>query len=391
LQVADNGALWHHVRARLPQCAHKHESKNMAKSTQNEPTESIGEAWEVVTEATDESGLPAVDRFHIARVAKLLRGKFAQVQLIVVEQRRGSSWSGTGQGIAVPEGSSASVTPEGGARRIVALARAFWDLHDGRRALRVNALGESQSGGTTKSLFSLQLDFSDRSEDDDDDDDGERGRKGHGKKSDPFRAARGLEEVAVLESLRHALSDTVGHHDRAMVRCGMMADKVVEMAAHASTNQEAILQMVKLNFKEKERERQAESDARSDARTDKLYESFLGVGSTLFDDYLRKRMGLNKDHASGPYWMRLDELLKLIPEDKVDACRDILSPHAWDILQDMRAEMTDAAFTQLVVRLANAMPTGKEGHEALFMKVAVTLGNQELVMALGKLLTEASP
>jgi hypothetical protein len=344
------------------------------------------ERWDLITEATDEAQLPAVDRYHIERITRELRPRFSKCALLVVEQKRGPGWVMTGQGIGMPR-DGRGVTPEGGARMIVKLARDFSELHNHARLLRVTALGESKSGASGKALFSMQVDFADRDLDEDGDDIGSPLPDAPDARA---RAARVIEENAVMESMRVTMADTFRHFDRAMERCGMMADRVVKLAEMASEGQNAMVEAIRMDYQDKREERQHQEDMRNQVRVDKIFEKVVDVGGGIFDDFLRQRVGMSREDMSGLMSSQLAALLARIPEEKRSAVSDIIGADAWQTMLDMAGkDLPDDAFRALTSKLAEQFGDAQQ-QMRIFTQIAATVDNEAVVIAIARLLQSAS-
>ncbi len=338
---------------------------------------SAAEHWDVVTTAADD--IPAVDHHHARAIAEKLRKKWSLTDSLVVDWKSGPNWVQTEMGIAVPEDRK-SVTPEGGALRIVAMAREYSEKHQHRRRIRVNVLGRSQTGDTTKTLFVHQLDFTDPEDTETAD--------------EPRTVAdKANTELAVNEAMLRGMTDAFDHWKDAMGFVETMAGKVVELAEAGTKNQAGLVEALRLDYQDKREQRQAEQDARreeaSDRRTDAIFDRGVDVAGSLFEEFMRKKMGLGADVLDGSYSSRLDAILKKIPAEKAATLEEVLGDDVARLLRDASQGVSDDAFRELMRQMLEKLPRGKEQQQALFMKLALALGNKELVMALGKLLMEA--
>lgn len=337
------------------------------------------ENWEVVTHTTDD--VPAVDQHHTRILATKLRKKWTFVDSLVVEWKRGPNWVPTEHALAMPEDRKA-VTPEGGAQRIVSTAREYSENHQHRRRVRVNILGRSQSGDTTKSLFVHILDFTEIDED--------------GEADEPARSPKhekAEQEVAVLEVMRRGMEDSFGHWKDAMSFVEKMADKVVELAETTAENQSGLLEAIRLDnqFKREEREatERARQDEAADRRTDAIFDKFLDVGGGVFEEWAKKKMGLNADVFEGTFSSRLAAILKEVPDEKMKLFSEVLGDDTARLIIDASKGVDDSAFRELMRQAASKMPARSSQRET-FEKLAAAIGDPKLVIAMMKLLAEAS-
>jgi len=340
---------------------------------------STAESWTLLTDAED--GASSLDRFLAARVAAKLRTKWTYTERCTIEFKSGPHWRETGRGIAMPD-KRENVSPEGGAAALVAMAHEVYDRHDGKRVVRVVALGESQSGETSKILWVHQLDFNDHDDDEI-------------AQLDPRKAAtqsKLVEDAADKDVLRRAAEDAHGHWKEAVELVHKVVRQTVELSSQLADNNAGLVEAMRLDNQEKREAREhAErmaSDERNAARTDLLFQKLIGVGEGILEDYLRSKMGVPSGAFEGTYSSRLKTIFDKVPADKRDACKEILGDEVWEILQDAAGGVSDEAFRALVRRVAAKMTN----HGQTFMRLAAAMGeeNKGLVAALAKLLQTAS-
>lgn len=330
------------------------------------------EKWDLITESSDDD---AFDRFLVAKVTKKLRTKWAQTETVVVQYKHGSSWPDAGLGISMPE-SREHVTPEGGARALVTMAREYSDSRDHDVRIQLQAFGESQSGQSAKSLWRMGLDFTPQ------DPDEQTPREGK---------AKATEEVAVMESMRQMMETAFSHWGEAMVKAEAMADKLIEISANGGNNYASLLEIIKVQAQDNREAREAEAEQEerkaTNRRLDQLWDKGMDTGWRLIEDVLRKKGGLGSDVFDGTFSTRLAALLKKVPDDKKGEAKEVLGEDVWQLLEDAAKGVNDDAFRELVRQMAAKMPPGN--HSDTFKLLATKL-DPALVMAMGKLLAEAS-
>jgi len=324
------------------------------------------------------SDVPALDLHHARAITAKLRGKWNYTDALTVEYKAGKYWNDTGLTLVMPDPRE-GVTPEGGAREIVAMARDYSATRQHKRRIRINALGSSQSGETVKSLWVMGLDFTENLEEEDD-------TEAPGR--DDTRRQKGIEEVATMEVMRQSMSDMMGHWGTAVSKTEKLADKIVEMAAQTSQNQAGLVEALRLEYQDRRETRESEEKARSEEenarRMDAVFEAFLTVGSSAFSDYLRSKVG--GEAVDGDFSSRLAALLAKIEPEKLSQCEEILGQDSWDALQSAARGVDDETFRQLIRKMAETLPGEPP---AVFMKLA-TVVPADIVQGIGKLLQEAT-
>lgn len=343
---------------------------------------SQAENWTLITDVDDDT--PAIDRFLIRRIAEKLQSKWNTTDRVIIEVKKGPNWMDSGKGIALPEGRK-GVTPEGGARHLVAMARVTWDAHDGRARIRVHALGESQSGGTSKGLWTQGVDFTEL----DDEDSESQPEDGKAKRAKVF------EEVAAWDQLRETANDARGAWNTAVDKIHTMADKITELSSKIADNNTGLLEAMRLDYRDKQEAREAaarEADAeRSARRVDKLFDKGVDVVWGLAEKYMAEKMGVSKEAFSGSYSSRLQAILKDIPQENLAKCRAVVGEQAWSIFEDAAKGVSDEVFRQLAQRAIGELPRDASGsHAGTFQQLAAAIGNMGSAMALAKLLQEAT-
>jgi hypothetical protein len=309
-----------------------------------------GRTAEQWVRATYSAGdLAGIDQHHMRVITAKLRAKWSLVDTVQVQRRSGRSWVDTGFSLVMPE-TRAGVSPEGGAEEVVAMARAVWEQFGGQKQVRVSALGTSQSGETSKSLFAVTVDFTDDTDDVDAPDVvaavDNRGRR-----------EKDYESVAAMETMRTATADAMGHWNAAIGKVEKMADKVVELAEQSSKNWTGMVEIVRMQYQAQKDERDAEAQAAEDERNAARFDMFAGeamrIGGQVLEQYLRDKVG--GAAVDGTYSQRLANLLEQLSAEQKQSIERIVGDEAWQTLIDAAKGVADVAFTQLMHKAAAAM------------------------------------